>query len=544
MKQPTVASPIGVLRPIAATGEREKRESRTATAVFVGGLAVLSAYVLWLGRDLWFFFDEWNRIAVRYHGHLLTPHNDHLTLLPTLVWQAFERIFGVGSYTPYRLVGLIFYLACVAALYWYLRRRVTPGLACFLALIFAWFSRAEEVVLWPEEMISTIPLAATIGVWAMLDMDRPSRDWAASAFLAIALATSAVGLASVAAVAVELLVRRAPWKRLGRLALPVGLWFIWFAVYREPVGETGSLSTIASFAVREIDYTFLAFAGGWRPGGWLLEAATAAIVLLAISRWHTFTPRAAGALAAAAAFAVLTAYGRSEQGLISEAASRYLWVVAFFIVVAMADCLRGVRLPRLTTTIVAMLAVVNAVVLIGHLRDTHDQRLAYQAGIRPYLAATEAIPRDIDRTRVLPLSFKPITTGEYLDAIAHVGSVYPERSRSLGRENSRLTADQWMISDLELRFAPVASAPTQCQPIGDGPVVRTAVPARTMLLITTSDGPVSVRMRRFAATFANPPVATLPPYTQHVLTIAGDRSSRPWQLQLTHPAEMSRCASA
>ena len=144
VKQPAIAVPMEDSRPIAAMGERDKRESRAATVVFTSGLGLLSIYVLWLGRYLWFFFDEWNRIAVRYRGHLLTPHNDHLTLLPTLVWQAFERTFGIGSYTPYRLVGLMIYVACVAALYWYLRRRVTPGLACFLALIFAWFSRAEE----------------------------------------------------------------------------------------------------------------------------------------------------------------------------------------------------------------------------------------------------------------------------------------------------------------------------------------------------------------------------------------------------------------
>src|SRR5262249_18517083 len=138
---------------------------------------------------------------------------------------------GLTSYTPYLLVGLVSYATFAVVVYIYFRRRVQPALACIAALSIVWFSTAQLNVLFPLLLNFSIPMAVTVLIWMCLDRNDVRFDLAAAGFLAIALACGGVGLVPVAAVATELLVRRAPIKRWFPFVVPVALWCLWYAAY-------------------------------------------------------------------------------------------------------------------------------------------------------------------------------------------------------------------------------------------------------------------------------------------------------------------------
>jgi len=97
------------------------------------------ALALWLaaGRYLWFYLDDWDFLAARRTGDvgdLFRPHNEHWTTVPVLIYRILFRIYGLNSYFPYRLVGVVIYLALAAALFVLMRRvGVNPWIAMMVA---------------------------------------------------------------------------------------------------------------------------------------------------------------------------------------------------------------------------------------------------------------------------------------------------------------------------------------------------------------------------------------------------------------------------
>jgi hypothetical protein len=498
-------------------------------------------YAAWIGRDLSFFSDDWDIIAFHHRGNYLEPFNSHLTALPVAVFQTLFVTAGLDSYTPYRLVGLLVYGSLGLLLFLYARRRIPPVLAALAALSIVWFSAGDINVLFPFLINFSIPLAATIVIWNLLDRDTLRSDIGAGAALAVALASSGIGLMAVAAVATELTVRRASWRRWLPFLPPVALWLVWYAEYHEPVADHGGLDKVAKYAYQEVEATFASFTGGWIAGGYVVMAATAVVLWLAITRWHTFNARAAGALAGMVSFTALTAYSRI--GIIPPIppdTGRYLFVNAFFLVVALVECARGVRIAWPVVVVGAASVVLSVGVLVGNLRTYHDEVVAYKHTVRTYMIATEAIPDRIDPERIMPLSYIVVRTGEYLDAVDHLGSPLGGVGlEDLGVEADRAAADLWMVEDLDLRVVPTEPAPNEdCRVI---PVDRATedftVGGGGKVLVQAGDSPATVRLRRLARGFDRDLAGEVAPGATGSVTIPADQSSLSWHVRVVGTPE-------
>jgi hypothetical protein len=363
--------------------------------------------------------------------------------------------------------------------------------------------------------------------------------------LAVALASNSVGLITFGVVAIELLLKRAPIRRWVPFVVPVGLWLAWYASYRTTFKGPGGVGTVLRYALHEIQATFAGFAGGWDPGGYVLIVVTVGVFTLSIVRWRTFNARAAGALAAVAAFALLTSYTRA--GFVPPVLAttpRYLWFNSFFIVVALVEVARGRRLPPFVALVGTVVVVVGAVTLVGNLHTYHRHVVAYAHSVRTYLVATEAIPDQINPRRVLPVSYIPVRVGDYLPAVRHLGS--PTRGvglRDLGSEHDRTTADGWMIHDLNLGFVPIASEPAPgCRALS----LATAeqgfdVRGSTTVVVRAGATPVSWSIRRLAVRFGTP-AGQLAAGELGALRISADRLSLPWHVRIEGtPASISTC---
>jgi len=271
--------------------------------------------------------------------------------------------------------------------------------------------------------------------------------------------------------------------------------------------------------------------------------ATAFVFLLSIVRWHTFNARAAAALAGLGAFALLTAYTR--QGFVPPVVAttpRYLWLNSFFVVAALIEVVRRVAAVRTIATIGTIIVVAGAVTLVGNLRSYHAQVVTGAHTTRTYLTAVEAIPNRINRRRVVPVSYIPVSVGAYLTAVRQLGSpINAVSSSQLGTEADRLGADQWMITDLGLGFEAVTAPPTTtCTTIGP-PFARRGfeVHGPSTVLVQPGTAPVDWTIRRLAS--AGAPQNPIPPGNIEALHIPHDHSSRPWHVQIAGPAAVSLC---
>lgn len=513
--------------------------------IFVTGLAALVGYAGWLGRDLWFFSDDWDIIAFHHAGSYLTPFNGHLVLLPVAIYHTLFVTAGLGSYTPYRIVGLAGYAALGILLFIYARQRVQPMLAAFAALSIIWFSAAQLNVMFPFLVNFSIPLAAAVAIWLLLDRDQPPADIGAAICLAVALASSAIGLVIAAAVGAELLARRASVRRWLPFGPPLILWSVWYARYHTKVA-TGGIGGTIRYALHEIEGTFAGFAGGWDPAGYALLVATVAAFGLAIFRWKTFNARAFGALVGFAAFVALTAYSRiGIVPAIPADTGRYIWLNAFFGVVALVEIARGRNLTPFVIVASAMIVALGAVTLVGNLQEYNRQVRLNERATRTFIVAAEAIPDHIDRTRIIrPFSYIPVRVGQYLTAVAHLGSPLGRvRAGDLGTEEERATADGWMIHDLHLRLAAVDSeSASPCRPV-TRPADESgfAVRGTTAVVVRAGATPARVSLRRLVRHF-HVTLGQVAPGETGELSLPADRSQLPWYVQvLGSGASVSAC---
>jgi hypothetical protein len=534
----STTAPTSVLPRPETSSVREPRERwtpRLGDGVFAAGLAILIGYASWLGHDLWFFSDDWDIIAFHHNGDYLTQYNGHLWLFPIGIFHTLYVTVGLGSYAPYRFVGLLAYTALGVILFAYARQRVQPGYAALAALSIVWFSTAQFNVLFPLLINFSVPLAATIAIWMLLDRDSVVCDIAAGAILAVALASNSLALITVVAVGTELLVRRAPLRRWLPFVPPFALWLLWYISYRKPVSSPGDVATVVRYSLHEIQATFAAFGGGWDPGGYVLLVATVGVFMLSILRWRTFNARAGAALTAVAAFALLTSLTRA--GFIPPVppdTPRFLWVNGFFLVVALIEVVRGRRLSPFVALVGTVIVAVGAATLVGNLRTYHRNGVESKLSVRTFLVATEAIPNRIDRRRILPVSYIPVRVGDYLPAVRHLGS--PVRGialRDLGTEHDRTSADGWMIHDLGLRFAPVRAEPgEECTAVEPGAAERGfEVRGPETVIVRAGATPATWSLRRLALRFG-PPAGEIAAGELGALRIPRDHSSLAWHVRV------------
>ncbi len=298
----------------------------------VAAMLLAVAYVV--GRRLWFFSDDWNIYAGYHSGNLLEPFNGHLSLVPAGMYQVLFNTVGVGSYTPYRLLGLV----ALAVLAWQLSRYCVPRLGPWIGALVVgavlWNSYGSTNVLFPFLLNFSLPIACLVGIWNALDRNSPRSDLLAGLWFAIAMATSGLGLVVAAAVFVELVAHRAEARRWLVFASVGALWALWWAFRRGETEVTSNLFGAAKYALRMLWGGTTAMAAGWKPGGFLLAIGIVGALGWLAYRRH-LSARCVGALCGLGFFVGSTALTRLDHvPAIPPDELRYGWTVGALIVLA------------------------------------------------------------------------------------------------------------------------------------------------------------------------------------------------------------------
>lgn len=451
--------------------------------IALGSAAVLLLAAAVAGRDLWFFSDDWNIFADYHSGNLATPFNGHLSAVPAGVYQLLFHTAGMDSYLPYRLAGL---LALAVLAFQVLRfsssrlgtvRRgrlpVGPIVVALAVSAVLWNSAGKMNLLFPFLMNFSLPIAALLAIWWHLDRadDDPSgavrHEVVASLWLAGALATSGLGLMTMAAVGVELLVGRASWRRWAVMAPGPVLWAIWYVQHRDANDISTDVVAVVEYAGRMVLGATTSLAGGVEALGVLVAVLAAAYFLLAGLRWRSLDARTLGALAAPATFVLFTAVTRLDiVPAIPPDELRYSWAVAAYLVLAAVVAARREPWFDREVPAAAWIGVVAAAVAVlalggarlwGAMQDWNTQVATARPGLSTVLFATEAVGSSrIDPDVVIPLSYVPVTTGGYLGAVADVGSPIADATATDlgGARYNRQVADELLVEQLGIALAP------------------------------------------------------------------------------------------
>jgi hypothetical protein len=538
-----------------------RAERRWAIPALLALLLAGGGVLLYAGRLTGFYYDEWNFVLQRRAwtlDALLKPHNEHLSLVPVLVYKLLFELFGLGSYVPYRVSVIALGMGIAALLFVYARPRVGATLALAAAAVVLLLGQAYIDILWPFQIGFLGSLACGLG--ALLALDRGTRraEFLASALITGALASSSLGLPLLAAFAIEILGRPDRRARWWILLAPVVLYALWYVTY----GVSEGITLDNAFATPHYVTEAGAGAAGAVTGldsnwGRPLLLAFAVVLGFAVRRVTAVPWRLAALVTAPLAFWVAT--GLARANLNEPAASRYLYPGALLLILVAAEAAAGRRASGRALVLILVLAAASIVSNVGTLRGGAGFLRDQNAMLGGALAATE-----IGGNR-LPPAFMPapvvapqVSAGPYLAAVRDLGSPAPSAvALRTDVESARVAADDALVRGYALALTPLPAATgsgAPPQPVGPA-TAATVAPSGACLVVTpqaptasvvvtvppgglNASGVGPVALARWADEFHAP--LPLPAGAAVSLRIPRDGDPTPWRatLPITGPARI------
>jgi hypothetical protein len=415
----------------------------SAVGIALGGCAAAFALLLYLGRDHDFYFDEWDFVIHAPDWTLrdyFVPHNEHWSTLPMLSYRVLIGIFGMGSYTPFRIAVLLLHVTAAFVLFLIVRRKAGDLLGIAAAALLLVASQGAENIFWAFQVgfVGSI-LFGLVAIYLLLDPPRNRlRPAVASGALVASLACSGVGIFFLPTVAVDLVLDRARRRLLWVLGAPVvayGVYFLTFGrrnatVHRSPL-EADLLRELATYVPVGVGRGLAGMLSLGAHFSMVALAAGAAGFALLLARVRPLPTLAIGAAVGLVAQYTVIGMVRAQFGDQQAMASRYIYiatVLGLLIFTAALAQLPFTGLWRPATAVVLVGLLVHDVVLLA--REA-EERATLMAGQEVRLQ-TAWLLRDapgFDPTGVPDQVRAPtLTAGAYVQARTELGTQYPERT--------------------------------------------------------------------------------------------------------------------
>ena len=572
------ASP-GLRRPLGSNVRLGSSTlGRLALAVLIVAVA---AFLYYQTRGTTLLADEWKWALYRRSnaiGTFLSPHNEHFSLVPLVIYRLLFATVGIRDYGPYRAMVIAGHLTCVVLVYVYAVRRVGSFLALCAAALILFLGPGWQNMMWPFQIAWLISLAAGIGALLLLDRRDRIGDIAACLLTGVSLASSGVGIAIALGVAVDLAVARRRWRDAWIVALPLLLFGLWWLRYQQAT-PASPIHTIPGFVADSAASALSALVGlagnvvtAQQSGTLLRWGRPLEIIALIALVWRLVAlrrvpPRALTLLTMVLSFWVIIGLGRGLLGATSVFPSRYIYIGGVLIVLLAVELARDVRVRWPVGAIVGCVVAAAAVVNVGILRDAGASLRRIAQFTRADLGAL-----DISRGIVAPsfradlsVFFGSVVAGPYFAAERAYGTPADSPAELAHEpEDARRAADAELIAihRIELRpsstvsgggVAPAAYSITggraskrgACVTFGVVPAggghaaLEVAVPPQQGLLIRAQASPAKVAVRRFADEFQ--PVGVVPSRSSSALRIGPDLAAQPWQLRVVTNTDAAVC---
>ena len=537
---------------------------------------IAAAVILREFRGISFFYDEWDFIQDRRGWGIsafLEPHNEHLHLIPTIVFKALFVVFGIGSYWPYAMVLVITHIACAWVLFALVQRWSNSEFALIAATVFLFLGAAWEVLLWPFEMGVTLSLAAGLASLLALDHGTSRGDIVACALLVGSVASASLGIPFIVGALIMLLLsRRGLLPRVYVVLVPIVLYGLWYLAYGEPTAKAENIREVPGFVANAAAGAASAIVGLPLEFGRAIVVLLAAILLVALGQRRPGSARLI--CVAAIALIMWSLLGLSRFGIAAPETSRYHYGGAALLLVIGA-VLIGRRWSSTPALRVAILVLVVASLAPG-LSNLSRGAASWRDGgaqVRAALGALELVPGRV------PADFQPapiwgpqLKAASYLSAADALGSPAATPQEIIGYPASaRAAADTVLNAAQALSITPTTAAVAGGQPLqvetvtsatvrpGSVAACRVATPEAGATAIVTLPVPssgvvvaaqdqparklhVDVRAQRFADLGPGDPVATAYPGGRPLLArVVAGGSSPPWRVQLSSLGPITFC---
>ncbi len=408
------------------------RDARIAGIAFA--VVVAAAFPIYLirGSDQWFFLDEWDFLAARRTTNLhdlFTPHNEHWSTIPIIVYRVLWHIVGLRTYVPYQLLIIALHLVAAILLWRVMRRaRVQPFIAAAAAAAFVLLGSGREDIVWAFQIGFVGALVCGLAHLLLADHDGPfdRRDALGLAFGVAGLMCSGVAVTMTIVVGVAVLVRRG-WRPAAFHVAPLGAaYIVWWLIWgRDAYSKSShSIGPILRFVVIGVLHAFAEI--GQIPG---IGIALALLLVLGLVLTSSQSPvaelrrryAAPGALLVGGlVFFVIGGIGRAgiaEFGPDSARAGRYVDIFAALALPAIAVAADAVtRRWRMALPALVVLLLVGTPGNIAAIRPHGIDRLTLGSpslvealAYSPYAAR---VPRS---SRPLGVAGPEVTVGWLLD---------------------------------------------------------------------------------------------------------------------------------
>jgi hypothetical protein len=355
--------------PIAPTRRRamgwtSARVGWAPVVLTVGALAIL----VWLGRDMTFYHDEFAFLLLRdlSPAGVLAPHNEHLSAMLVILYRTLVATVGTVSYWPYLGVTFALHVIVAAIVYVVVRRETTAVWALGAMAVMLVLGSGGDDILWAFQSGTVGATAAGMAAVVVA----PKRPALAGVLLTVGLATSGAALAFLVGTAIHLLLTRP--RALAWLALPVGLYLLWYVTFgatRMVALRSPSLDGVPEYVLAGLTATAAGVAGSaWPIDGSLVLLALA----FGLGRARAVSPVVLALLASSVAFFFIAGLVRAQLGAEQATAPRYIYVAAPGLLVAGAVLLARLRRPWCDIVGVAVL-IVALVGNVGLLIESHDR---------------------------------------------------------------------------------------------------------------------------------------------------------------------------
>ncbi len=219
------------------------RVARLHGAALLVGLLVAGGILVLFARRLYFFGDDWAHLLARgttsqLDYGLLTPHNEHWSTVPILLYRAMFAVFGLDHYLAFAVPVILVHLALSALLYAVLvRLGAGRGPALVVALVLAFYGGGAEDTLWDFQVGFIGPLlTAFAAIWVWIRW--PSRAWSVAAVVAllqIGLMCSGNGISGVVLVVAFVLLTSGFRYAVAVGVVPTLIYVWWYLAYAREV---------------------------------------------------------------------------------------------------------------------------------------------------------------------------------------------------------------------------------------------------------------------------------------------------------------------
>ena len=350
------------------------------TTLWAPLLLVVAALValVWFGRDMTFYHDEWAFILQRDLSvdGLLKPHNEHLSATLVLLYRVLLGTVGMGSYWPYLAVTFALHVVVAVIVYVVVRREAGPIWALGAMSVVLFLGSGGDDILWAFQSGTIGAVAAGMAAVVLA----PRRPLVAALLLTVALATSGGALAFVAGTALHLLLVRP--RALVWLAIPAVVYGAWLLAFGASAIGSPHFTGLAEYVATGLNASAAGALG-------VTSLVVGEVVLLALAfgyGWlRSVPPVVLALLASGLAFFIVAGLARAELGPEQATAPRYIYIVAPSIIVAGAVLLARVRRPAGYALGVFVLAValVGNVMLLSETHDRFATKLVCEQALTP-----------------------------------------------------------------------------------------------------------------------------------------------------------------